>query len=70
MSTGREDELNTLIGGGKKRKGCCSSHPVICASSLLALSTLCVAVLVCGTVLHPTVDQKVQDAIAEVSRIH
>lgn len=67
MSTRREEELDALIGGEKKRRGCCTSHPILCTSTLAVISMLCIVVLVCGVVLHPIIDQKVQDAIAEVS---
>lgn len=66
MSSRREEELDTLIGGRKKRAGCCATHPRLCTAVLLVVGVVCVAVVVCGTTLHSTIDNKVQDDIAEV----
>lgn len=66
MSEGEPTELDNLIGSGKKKRGCCASHPILCSVSLLVILVLCVAGVICGTVFHPTVDRAVQDAIGEV----
>ena len=67
MQNRRERELALLPVGKRVGKGCCTSHPVACTSFLLALGVLCTALLVCGVVFHPAINQKVQDAIGEVS---
>ncbi len=62
------EELETLLGGERKRRGCCSKHPIVCSVVLGVLIVSCLAVVLCGVLLHSTIDDKVQDAIAEVSR--
>ena len=64
--SGREEELETLVGGGKRLSGCCTARPRLCLGVLLVTGVVCVAVVVCGATLHTMIDQKVQDAIAEV----
>ena len=60
-------ELQNLIGNGKKRRGCCSSHPVLCTVVLSVLLVLSVSMVVLGAVFQSTIDHAVQDAIGEVS---
>jgi len=62
----REEELETLVGDGGKRRGCCTARPKLCVGVLLVTAAVCVAVVACGASLHAMVDEKVQDAIAEV----
>ena len=62
-----ETELQNLIGGGKKRRGCCWSHPVLCTVVLSVLLALSVSFVVLGAVFQATIDHAVQDAIGQVS---
>ena len=62
----RDTELQSLVGTGKKRQGCCSSHPRLCVSVLSVLLFLGVTVAVLGGVFQSRVDGEVQDIIGEV----
>lgn len=66
MAERETTELDNLVGRGKKRRGCCTTHPILCTVFLCALLGLGIAVVVVGTIFHSTVDQAIQDAIAEV----
>lgn len=66
MSEREATELDNLIGGGKKKRGCCTSHPILCTISLCILLVLGLAVAVLGTVFHSRVNQAILDEIAEV----
>ena len=68
-SRGREGdtELQNLISGGKRKKGCCCNHPYACGSTLCLLIAVCSAVVILGSVFQPKVNEKITDTIADVS---
>ncbi len=66
MSSGDERELQPLIGDRRKRRGCCSAHPVLCSCTLTFTLVLSLAIVIFGAVFGSKLDQAVQDAIAEV----
>ena len=68
MSEREATELDNLVGGGRKRRGCCNSHPVLCGVILCTVVLVSLAVAICGAVFHSTVDHAVQDAIEQVHR--
>jgi len=68
MSADESTELENLVGQGRKKKGCCRSHPVLCGSTLTVGLVFCVVVFACGLAFYPDVDQEVQDAIGKVPR--
>lgn len=66
MSQDGETELQSLVGTGKKRQGCCSSHPILCVCTLSVLLLFGAVIAILGGVFQSRVDKEVQDIIGEV----
>ena len=66
MSSGDERELQPLVGGKGKQRGCCVAHPVCCGCTLTVMMALSLIVITAGGVLSSILDHTIQDAIGEV----
>lgn len=65
----RHTELQSLLGTGKKRQGCCVSHPILCVSTLSVLLFFGLVIAILGGVFQSRVDKEVQDIIGEVMTV-
>lgn len=59
-------ELQTLVNGKAKRRGCCTRHPFACGCTLTFILGCSLVVMILGAVFQATVDQAVRDAIGKV----